>query len=278
MSKRALVTGATTGIGRATAVALGRMGMEVLLVARDRDKGESARAEVAAAGAPSAAVLLADLSSMASVRARADEVRGRVDRLDVLVNNAGAIFATREVTAEGFERTFALNHLSYFLLTNLLLDRLRAAGPARIVNVSSAVHKPARVDFDDLQFEKSYSAFGAYAVTKLENLLFTFALARRLGPSGVTANAAHPGAVASNFGRSNRGWFGGMFALGAPLMRSPEKGARTSVWLATAPELAGVTGRYFADCKEKTPSKAARDEAAQERLWDVSAKLVGIPA
>jgi NAD(P)-dependent dehydrogenase (short-subunit alcohol dehydrogenase family) len=276
--KRVLVTGATTGIGRATAIALGRMGAEVLLVARDREKGDSARAEVLAAGAPAAEVLLADLSLMSSVRALAEEVRGRVDRLDVLVNNAGALFAKREVTAEGFERTFALNHLSYFLLTNLLLDRLRAAGAARIVNVSSQVHQPAHVDFDDLQFERKYGSFVAYAVTKLENLLFTFALARRLASSGVTANAAHPGGVATNFGRSNRGWFGGLFALAAPFLRSPEKGARTSVWLASSPALAGTTGKYFADCKEKRPSKESRDEATQERLWVASAKLVGIPA
>ncbi|HEX6838902.1 MAG TPA: SDR family NAD(P)-dependent oxidoreductase, partial [Polyangia bacterium] len=176
--KRVLVTGATTGIGRVTAVELGRAGAEVLLVARDREKADATLAELKAAGAPPAHALMADLSLMSSVRALAGEVRTRFDRIDVLVNNAGAIFNSRALTAEGFERTFALNHLSYFLLTNLILDRIPSGG--RIVNVSSDAHRPAKIDFDDLQLERRYTAFGAYCVSKLMNLLFTFELARRV--------------------------------------------------------------------------------------------------
>ena len=266
--KRVLVTGATTGIGRVTAVELGRMGAEVLLVARDREKADATLAELKAAGAPPAHVLMADLSLMSSVRALAADVRKRFDRIDVLVNNAGAIFNGRALTAEGFERTFALNHLSYFLLTKLLLDRIPSGG--RIVNVSSDAHKPARVDFDDLQLERRYTAFGAYCLSKLMNLLFTFELARRTKDRGITANAAHPGPVASNFGRSNRGFFGGLFALAAPFMLTPEKGARTQIWLASSPDVANVTGKYFAKCKERKPSARALDESSQKRLWDAT--------
>jgi NAD(P)-dependent dehydrogenase (short-subunit alcohol dehydrogenase family) len=272
--KRVLVTGATTGIGRVTAVELGRAGAEVVLVARDREKADATLAELQAAGAPPAQALLADLSLMSSVRALAEEVRGRFDRIDVLVNNAGAIFGTRALTAEGFERTFALNHLSYFLLTNLVLDRMPSGG--RIVNVSSEAHRPAKVDFDNLQLERRYTAFGAYCLSKLMNLLFTFELARRVQARGITVNAAHPGPVASNFGRSNRGVFGFLFALAAPFMLTPEKGARTQIWLASSPEVEGVTGKYFAKCREKKPAPRALDEETQHRLWDVTAKLVGL--
>ena len=272
--KRVLVTGATTGIGRVTAVELGRAGAEVVLVARDREKADATLAELQAAGAPPAQALLADLSLMSSVRALAEEVRGRFDRIDVLENNAGAIFGTRALTAEGFERTFALNHLSYFLLSNLILDRIPSGG--RIVNVSSEAHRPAKVDFDDLQLERRYTAFGAYCLSKLMNLLFTFELARRVQARGITVNAAHPGPVASNFGRSNRGVFGFLFALAAPFMLTPEKGARTQIWLASSPEVEGVTGKYFAKCREKKPAPRALDEETQHRLWDVTAKLVGL--
>ncbi|MGZ3430115.1 MAG: SDR family oxidoreductase, partial [Polyangia bacterium] len=270
---RTLVTGATTGIGHVTALELGRAGAEVIVVARDRKKADDTLAELKAAGAPPAHALLADLSLMSSVRTLGEEVRAKFDRIDVLVNNAGAIFGSRALTAEGFERTFALNHLSYFLLTQLLLDRLPSG--ARIVNVSSDAHRPAKVDFDDLQLERRYTAFGAYCLSKLMNLLFTFELARRVSARGITANAAHPGPVASNFGRSNRGFFGALFALAGPFMLTPEKGARTQIWLASSPEVQGVTGKYFAKCKEKKPSPRALDEATQKRLWDVTAALLG---
>jgi NAD(P)-dependent dehydrogenase (short-subunit alcohol dehydrogenase family) len=273
--RRILVTGATTGIGRVTAVTLGRLGADVVIVARDPKKAEETLGDLRAAGAPEPTALLGDLSLMAEVRRLADEYRRRFDRLDVLVNNAGAIFAKREMTSDGFERTFALNHMSYFLLTNLLLDRLQASKSPRLVNVSSEAHRPAKIDFSDLQFEKSWSSFGSYCVTKLENLLFTFEFARRF--PRITSNAVHPGAVASNFGRSNHGWFGRVFALGAPFMLTPEKGARTSIFAASAPELDATTGKYFAKSREKRPSRAALDEATQKRMWDESARLFGLP-
>ncbi len=272
--KRVLVTGATTGLGRVTAVALGRMGAEVVLVARDRQKAEATLDELRQAGAPPAHALFGDLSLMSSVRAIAAEARDRFDGFDVLINNAGAIFNSRALTDEGFERTFALNHLGYFLFTNLLLDRIRSGG--RIVNVASEAHRPAKIDFEDLQLEKRYTAFGAYCVSKLMNLCFTFELARRIRERGLTANAAHPGPVASNFGRSNRGFFGALFALAGPFMLTPEKGARTQIWLASSPDVAGASGKYFAKEREKQPSPRALDEATQRRLWDVSAQLVGL--
>jgi NAD(P)-dependent dehydrogenase (short-subunit alcohol dehydrogenase family) len=268
--KRVLVTGATTGLGRVTARELGRMGAEVIVVARDRQKADAALAELRELGAPTAHALIADLSLMSSVRALAAEVRSKFDRIDVLVNNAGAVFGTRGVTAEGFERTFALNHLGYFLLTNLLLDRIKE----RIVNVSSEASRSGRVDFDDLQSEKKYTPFGAYCTSKLLNLLFTFELARRLQGRGITVNAAHPGPVDSGFGTTD-GWVGAVMPLARLFMISPEKGARTQIWLASSPELAGVTGKYFAKQKEKRPTRKALDEESQKRLWEVSEKLVG---
>jgi NAD(P)-dependent dehydrogenase (short-subunit alcohol dehydrogenase family) len=197
-------------------------------------------------------------------------VRARVPRLDLLVNNAGAIFAGREVSAEGVEMTFALNHLAYFLLTLELLDLLQAAPGARIVNVSSSAHERARMDWDDLQGERAYSSWKAYGQSKLANLLFTRELARRLAGRDLAVNAVHPGAVATGWGRNLPGILGKVIALGAPLLRSPEKGARTTLHVATSPRLRGVTGKYFSDCRERTPSKAARDDAAALRLWQIS--------
>jgi NAD(P)-dependent dehydrogenase (short-subunit alcohol dehydrogenase family) len=195
---------------------------------------------------------------MAPVRAVAADFQRRFDRLDVLVNNAGAIFTSRQVTADGFERTFALNHMSYFLLTNLLLPQLSKAPQPRVVNVSSQGHRLGKVDFDDLQMERNWSAFGAYGTTKLENLLFTFELARRY--PNIASNALHPGAVASGFGRNEGGWMKRLFGL------------------ASSPEAAGQTGRYFIKQKAKAPSKAALDPAAQKRLWDESVRLFGLSA
>jgi retinol dehydrogenase-12 len=272
--RRVLVTGATTGIGRVTAVTLGRLGADVVIVARDAHKAETTLAELRAAGVAEPVALMGDLSLLSSVRAVAEQYKQRFDRLDVLVNNAGAIFTRREVTADGFEKTFALNHMSYFVLTWLLLDRLRAGKAPRVVNVSSNAHKPAKVDFSDLQLEKKWSAFGAYCVSKLENLLFTFELARR--HPELTANALHPGAVASGFGRNNDGWMARLFALGAPFLLTPEKGARTSIYLASSPEVAGTTGKYFASCRVKESSPASRNPESQARLWDESVKLFGL--
>jgi NAD(P)-dependent dehydrogenase (short-subunit alcohol dehydrogenase family) len=270
----ALVTGATNGIGRVTALELARMGARVLIVARDRVRGQATAAGIRdATGAPAPDVLLGDLSSQAEVRRLAREVRERTPRLDLLVNNAGAIFAEREVSADGLEMTFALNHLAYFHLTLELLPLLEQAPRSRIVNVSSVAHERGRIDFDDLQGERSYSMWKAYQQSKLANVLFTRELARRLGSRDVTANALHPGVIASGFGRNGRGLFSWLVALGAPLLSSPEKGARTTLHVATSPDLQGVTGRYFSDCREKAPARAARDDDAALRLWQISETL-----
>jgi retinol dehydrogenase-12 len=269
--KIAIVTGATNGIGRVTARELARMGARTLLVARDRARGESAAAEIReSCGGRVPEVLVADLSSQSEVRRLAREVRERVARLDLLVNNAGAIFAEREVSADGLEMTFALNHLGYFLLTLELLPLLERAPGARIVNVASTAHERGSIDFGDLQGERSYGMWKAY---QQSNVLFTRELARRLGGRGVTANALHPGVIASGFGRNGRGFFSRLVALGAPFLSSPEKGSRTTLHVATSPDLQGVTGRYFSGCREKTPSKAGRDDQAALRLWQVSEAL-----
>jgi len=272
--KVALVTGATKGIGRVTARELAQRGARVLLVARDRTRGEATAAEIreASEGRPPD-VLVADLSSRSEVRRLAREVRERTPRLDLLVNNAGAIFEERKVSADGLEMTFALNHLAYFLLTLELLPLLEEGSTSRIVNVSSVAHERGTIDFDDLQGERGYSMWKAYQQSKLANVLFTRELARRLGGRGVSTNALHPGVIASGFGRNGRGVFSRLVALGAPFLASPEKGARTTLHVATAPELRGVTGRYFSGYREKTPSRAARDAAAALRLWQISENL-----
>ncbi|MEW5869321.1 MAG: SDR family oxidoreductase [Chloroflexota bacterium] len=252
-NKTILITGATSGIGRASAEELARMGATVVVVGRSEARCQQVVAGIQAVGNPDCAYLLANLSDMGQVRRLAQQFRERYDRLDVLLNNAGGYFAARQLSPDGFELTFALNHLSYFLLTSLLRDLLESTaaqhGEARIVNVASGAHAGARLDFDDLQSEHSYDrmGFGVYGRSKLANLLFTFELARRLEGSAVTANALHPGFVGSNFAINN-GWLyrvgmriAGLFA------KSPQEGAQTSVYLATSPQVSGVSGQYFAD-------------------------------
>jgi NAD(P)-dependent dehydrogenase (short-subunit alcohol dehydrogenase family) len=276
--KTCLVTGASTGIGKQTALGLARRGATVHLLCRDRAKGEAALAAVKAAGAAAGSLLfLADLSSMAEVRRVAAEIRAQVPRLDVLVNNAGAIFGDRQVTVDGYERTFALNHLSYFLLTLELLPLVEKSAPARIVNVSSEAHRMGGLDFDDLQSEKSYGQLKAYGRSKLANILFTTELARRLaerGVTGVTANSLHPGSVASEFGKTGKGLYRALANLVRGLLKTPEQGARTSLLLAAEPSVEGVTGAYYVGKKAKKPSGPARDAGAARRLWEVSEQLV----
>jgi NAD(P)-dependent dehydrogenase (short-subunit alcohol dehydrogenase family) len=271
-----LVTGATSGIGKITARELARMSAVVVLVARDRGRGEATRDEIRdATGNDQVDLLLADLSSQQSIRDLAAVFKQRYQGLHVLVNNAGGVNGARTLTVDGCETTFAVNHLGYFLLTELLLDGLKASAPSRIVNVASDAARGGHVDFDDLQGEGRYSAWRAYSQSKLANILFTFELARRLQGTGVTVNAVHPGSVATNFGRSG----GRLFSLGirlvAPFMRSPEKGAETVVYLASSP-LEGVTGKYFVDCTERQAPKEAYDELVARRLWDVSAQLTHV--
>jgi retinol dehydrogenase-12 len=275
--KQVLITGASRGIGRATALGLARLGANVSLIVRSRERGEKVIEDIRSLGKPVRADLfVADLSSMKEVRRVAAEFLAKHDRLDVLINNAGAINMDRETTADGYERTFATNHLAYFLLTELLLDRLVESAPSRIVNVSSEAHRGARVDFDDPMYEKrSYRGFPAYGASKLANILFTRELARRLEGKGVTANALHPGVIASGFGKNNEGIFGFVMRnIAGPFLGSEESGARTSVYLASSPEVEGKTGLYFKSSREATPTREARDDAAAARLWKLSEELV----
>jgi retinol dehydrogenase-12 len=275
-----LVTGATNGIGYETALGLARRGARVVLVGRDVERLARAEAGIRAAvpGADLAAAR-ADLSAQAEIRRLAAEIRARHARLDVLVNNAGAIFDRRAETVDGIERTWALDHLGYVLLTLELLDLLKDGGRAglkpRIVNVASAAHTRGRIDLDDLEGRRRYGGMTAYAQAKLGNVLFTAALARRLAGSGVTVNALHPGVIRSGFARDAGGLLGFGWSLIRPFLSSPEQGAATSLHLACAPELDGVSGRYFARCAEARPSRAARDVGLQEQVWEISLGQLG---
>lgn len=276
--KTCIITGASSGIGKAAACGIAAQGADVVLVCRNPALGDTAMREVASLGGGAVELLTADLSSQHEIRRVAGEILGKRERIDVLVNNAGGIFGERRVTEDGIEMTFALNHLAYFLLTNLLLDRVRASAPARIINVSSGAHRMARLDWDDLQGARRYSGVRAYGQSKLCNILFTYELARRLDGTGVTVNCMHPGAVGTRFGVTGGKLVRKVFQLAGPLLRTPERGADTVVWMAAAPELAGVTGKYFMDRKEKRSSRLSHDQAAARRLWNTSARMVGLDA
>jgi NAD(P)-dependent dehydrogenase (short-subunit alcohol dehydrogenase family) len=274
-----LVTGGSGGIGRATALGLAAMGADLAITGRDRGRTEDAAREIRAAGRGQVDVFVADLSSQPQVRRLAGEVLQSLSRIDVLVNNAGGYWNTRHVTADGLERTFAVNHLAPFLLTNLLLDRLKNSAPARVVTVSSNVQAIGRIDFEDLQGERSYSGARAYNQSKLANVLFTYELARRLQATSVTANALHPGVVRTAFGAEDPGGVQRLFTpFMRPFMKAPGRGAATSIHLASAPDLEQVTGRYFASSKPRKSSKRSYDQAAAARLWQVSAGLTGLTA
>ena len=263
-----LITGATSGIGRIAARELKWMGARVVIVGRDPARLEQAKRELAVE------TIRADLSVMSEVRRAADEFRGRFARLDVLMNNAGALIGERHVTPEGLEQSFALNHLAYFALTAALLELLRKSAPSRVVSVSSEAARAGRIDFGNLQMERGYSGIRQYCNTKLMNLLFAFELSRRLEGSGVTSNAVHPGAVASGFGMSGAGWYGKLTKLVRPFLLSEEKGARTQIWAASEPSLQDATGKYFVRQREKAPPRAALDAATARRLWEESEALL----
>jgi retinol dehydrogenase-14 len=274
-----LVTGGSDGIGRATALGLAAMGAHLAITGRDRGRTEDAAREIHAAGSGQVDVFVADLSSQSQVRRLAGEVLQSLPRIDVLVNHAGGYWNTRHVTADGLERTFALNHLAPFLLTNLLLDRLKHSAPARVVTVSSNVQAIGRIDFEDLQGERSYSGARAYNQSKLANVLFTYELARKLQATLVTANALHPGMVRTSFGAEDPGSVQRLFTpFMRPFMKAPGRGAATSVHLVSAPDLEQVTGRYFASSKPRRSSRRSYDQAAAARLWQVSADLAGLTA
>jgi NAD(P)-dependent dehydrogenase (short-subunit alcohol dehydrogenase family) len=258
LGKTVVITGANQGIGKASAVELGSRGAKLVLVCRNAEKGRAALADIERAGAKDVELVIGDMGSQADIRRVAAEIKGKHDR----------------TTVDGIEETLAINHLGYFLLTQSLLDIIKASAPSRIVNVSSEAHRRAKMRWDDLQFKNGrYTAFGAYGQSKLANILFTRELGRRLAGTGVTANSLHPGLVASGFGQTYGGMFSTIIRIARPLMIRPEEGARTSVYLASSPEVANVTGKYFDKCKERPPSAAALEEGAPERLWGLSEHL-----
>ena len=275
--KVVLITGGTSGIGRAAATALAAMGAEVVVSGRSRERGESAVEEIRdTSGNEKVSLMLADLAVQAEVRGLAEEFRDRYDRLDVLVNNAGIIQSKRTQTPDGIELTLAVNHLAPFLLTNLLLDLLKESAPSRIVTVSSEARRGAQIDFDDLQSERRYRAFKVYGMTKLANILFTYELAERLERTGVVANCLHPGGVNTNFGNNNRSFGTLIFRAFKPFMRTPEQGADTVVYLAVSPEAGKMTGRYLTDRKVVSTFQDPHDEVMQKRLWEVSEELTNL--
>jgi NAD(P)-dependent dehydrogenase (short-subunit alcohol dehydrogenase family) len=275
--KICMITGATSGIGYVTAREIARQGATLVIVGRSEEKCVDAVNTIKQqTGNNAVEWMLADLSVQQDIRRLADLFTTRYQRLDVLVNNAGAIFMQRQESADGIEMTFALNHLNYMLLTNLLLDTLKDSAPARIVNVSSDAHRAATMNFDDPQLKQGYSGWKAYNQSKLANLLFTYELARRLEGTGITVNALHPGFVASGFGMNN-GWMAQLFRPLVKLMgKSPEQGARTSIYLATSPEVAGISGKYFSEQQEVESSQASYDTEAQQRLWELSEEMAGL--
>lgn len=275
--KTVLVTGATSGIGKAAALGLAAMGAHVAITGRDSERADEAAREIRAAGTGNVDVFVADLSSQSEVRRLAGEALQRLSQIDVLLNNVGGFWNTRHVTVDGLEHTFALNHLAPFLLTNLILDRLKDHGGARVVTVASNAQALGRIDFDDLQGERSYSGARAYNQSKLANVLFSYELARRLDDTTVTANPLHPGMVSTSFGAEDPGQLQRLLVpFMRPFMKTPAKSATTPIHVASAPELDSVTGRYFANCKPKNSSKRSYDTVAAARLWQVSAELVDL--
>ncbi|MGC9393860.1 MAG: SDR family oxidoreductase [Anaerolineae bacterium] len=276
-SKVCMITGAASGIGAATAYALAQQGATVILVDRDAEKGALTVEQIKQqTGNVATELMVADLSSQHEIRRLAQQFKARYQCLDVLVNNAGAIFDERRESVDGIEMTFALNYLGYFLLTNLLLDTLEASAPARIINISSRSHARAQINFDDLESRTEYDGLAAYAHSKLAIVLFTYELARRLEGTGVTVNALNPGIVATSFGRNSGGALGFVMRLFHPFFLSPEQGAQTGIYLATSPEVEGVTGKYFVKCKAVSSSPTSYDTAAARRLWEVSEKYTNL--
>jgi retinol dehydrogenase 14 len=275
--KTVLITGASSGIGRATAVGLAAMGARLAITGRDHERCEDSASDVRAAGGEGLEVFVEDLSSQAGVRRLASEAIRRLPRIDVLVNNIGGYWDTRHMTADGLEHTFAVNHLAPFLLTNLLLERLRQSAPSRVVTVASNAQALGRIDFDDLQNERSYSGSRAYNQSKLANVLFSYELARRLRGTSVTSNALHPGVASTSFGAEDpRRLQQVLIPFLRGFMKSPAQGAATSIHLASAPDLEGLSGRFFAESKQKRSSKRSYDEDTAARLWSVSADLVSL--
>ena len=278
--KICMITGANSGIGKATALGLAKLGATVIIVCRNKSRGETALAETKEkSGNENLDLMMVDLASQESVRQLVKDFEERYRHLHVLINNAGTYFTKRQVTVDGIEATFAVNYLTRFLLTNLLLRTLKNSSPARIINVAGAYHSKGAIDFDDLQKKKDYDGAGANNQSKLADILCTYELARRLKGTGVTVNCLHPGAVATNLVEKDPNYpslLKFLYKLFKPFLKSPEKGAETSIYLASSPEVEGVTGKYFVDKKESKSSKESYDESVSKRLWEVSAKLTKI--
>lgn len=275
--KTCIITGANTGIGKAAAETLASLGANVVMVCRNRERGERARTEINRAAEKSgnggvAELRIADLSVQSEVRIVAHDILEAYPKIDVLVNNAGLALKHRELTADGIERTFAVNYLAYFMLANLLLPALSLATHARVINVASGAHAGAKLEFDNLQGERRYKNFPMYAASKLEDVMFTYALARRLATRGITVNTLHPGVVATEIWRQ----VPLLNLLGSWFMLSPEKGALTTVYLAASPDVGGVTGKYFDKCTPAKTTALSNDQVLQEKLWDVSVALTGV--
>jgi len=272
--KICIVTGANTGIGNETALGLAKLGATVVMVCRDRERGEVALREIKQKSRNDRVeLMICDFSSQNSIRQFASDFKQRHDRLKVLVNNAGVVLRERSMTEDGLESTFAINHLGYFLLTNLLLDLLEKSAPSRIVNVASTAHKYGKLDINSWVIGRDYSTFGAYANSKLANVLFTYELARRLEGTGVTANCLHPGGVGTNLFRGLPKFMQTLIKL---VTISPERGARTSIFLASSHEVEGVTGKYFARRRQQKSSEASHNKEAAHQLWEVSEGLTGL--
>ncbi len=278
--KTCMITGSNSGIGKETAVALAGMGASVFMVCRDPSKGEAARKDVVARSGVSddrVTLMVADLASLDSVRQLAADFLAKNQKLHVLINNAGLILGDRVQTKDGFETTFEVDYLSHFLLTNLLLGAIKAAAPSRIINVSSMAHLRGHIDFEDLQEEKNFGAMRSYSQSKLAQVLFTHELAKRLAGTGVTVNSLHPGVVATNWGRHSVGAMSLGIRLASPFMTSAKKGAETSIYLASSPDVSGVSGKYFSKKQEEKSSDESNDEAVALSLWNVSLALAGLP-
>lgn len=271
-----VITGATQGIGRATAKALAERGAELCLIVRDKQRGNELQEALSQSTGKKPALVFADLASMNDIKRAASEIKDQLPKIDVLINNAGGIFPTRRLTHEGFEQTFALNHLGYFALTCLLRRQLETSTSARVINVSSSAHAAGNIYFDDITLERNYTALRAYAQSKLANVFFTYELARKLAGSGVTANCLHPGVVRTGFGKGEPGWFRVLVKIGAPFLLSEEEGAKTSIFLASSSDIEGVTGAYFVRCRRRSTAKVSYDAELAKKLWEMSESMTGI--
>lgn len=276
-NKLCVITGANSGIGFETARELAKRGAYIVMVCRNEDKAQDAKEQIIqethAAGID---IVLCDFSSQDEIRSAANEISNRFGKIDVLINNHGFTSSVYNETVDGLEEVFAVNHIGYFLFTNLLLDNLKASGNARIVNVASNAHKRGEFDPENLQLKNKYEPWKAYGNSKLFNILFTVELAKRIEDSGVTVNCLHPGVIASNFGKTGSWWIRFFFRFWKPFLLTNEEGAQTTIYLATSDEVEGVNGAYFIDSKVATPSSVARNEFAAQKLWDISEKLCGL--